>query len=519
MQAPLRTSLIGVLLTLGLPAVAHADSFVLAPLQGRNGAACTNVTDLLSAELDFQPAVSEVIQGKTAPSGNACLASTSCLSALTEQGGGQELITGVLYTTSKTYTMDMVYFDGHTIVRRQKFELAADPTALADGMTGVVRALLLGKTPAEEDKAQPAASDFDFSPSGNDDFQFEDGSTGSTKIASDDAARKRAEAEARAQAEAAARQKAQEEAQRRAAAEARRRQEEARRAEEERRRHEEEVAQQKAAASHKDPSPADFDPNSISFASASKSDIKIESNDAQGGSDAVASLDDLDDLDLDDPSPRHSASSSRSGSDDLDLDLDGPVKQKKPKRQRSPSASHATARTPRPASESNHAVSLVARGGYSPYYTLGFLTYGGEISVPFGQSGLYASAGVEAWSVHRVLPQAVAEQVGQARAWDSIFPFNAGLLYKFDHGGDVVPYVGADLLAAQYYVDKSAGKSYWAFGPRARLGADVFLSKVFGLTVDGSLGFWSGKQWEIIDTGVKNSGMLPRIEGGAVFRL
>ncbi|TVQ93414.1 MAG: hypothetical protein EA397_04665 [Deltaproteobacteria bacterium] len=337
-------------------------------------------------------------------------------------------------------------------------------------------------------------------------------------------ARKEAEERARREAEERARREAEERA-RREAEEARRRdaelarQREAedarRRAADDARRREAEEARRAASAStmtQVEDDDDDFDPDAISFGAAPL---------------LVVEEDDEDDFELppvadtgpqrgstyfteEEPPPRPSRI--------VDLDDDEPIG--KSPREKAPKPSKDRGQSNKSSSFEGDPslVQIKLRGGYSPYYRLGFVTYGGEISVRLGESGLHLLAGLEGWSVQRNIPERFQQPGMPTTAWNTIFPVNLGAIYKVDiNDGQVRPYVGADLIGAQYYVPEDGSGSKLSIGARARGGIDYMLSKNFGLNADLAVGFWTGGEWEIIERDVKNSGLLPQISGGIVI--
>lgn len=501
----------------GMPAVAFANSVVLAPLLSRDTEMAHNATDLLSAELDFQPGVDKVIEIGSTPSNNSCLSSSSCLNGLVREGGGDQLITGAMSSTSDTFTLDLVYYDAATrkTIRRKTFTMDASPMALADGMTAVVRELLTGTTPEQEEEDAVVADSFDYSLEDSDEFAFEEPDPAAERAAKErrkkeDAARRAAEEEeARRRAEEQARIRAEDEARRKAAEDEARRQaeqEEARRqAEEDEKRRKKEDRQ----ASNDEPA-EDFDPSMISFSSAT-SQIKVESAEeitfARPSGISVES----DGTNYGEVALGEDEDPGRGEIVDIDGQRAASRDSGRSKREKTRTR---TARKPAP--EGSRSLKVTARAGYSKYFQLGFITYGGEIGVPLGQSGAYVVAGVEGYSVNRTLPPEWQTQLGRATAWDTIIPFNAGLHYELGTGG-VRPYLGADFTFAQYFYDEEAQQRSFTWGLRGRLGADFMLSKVFGLNINGAMGFWKGDNWEIIDTGVKNTGVLPQVSAGTVF--
>jgi len=162
---------------------------------------------------------------------------------------------------------------------------------------------------------------------------------------------------------------------------------------------------------------------------------------------------------------------------------------------------------------------MTARGGLSTYYSLKFFTYGGEFAVPVGRH-VAILAGIEAYSALRNIPEDQQELVtlknGQTmkktREWNTIFPFNLGVVARLDRK-KVRPYVGADGIWAQYFVD-AANNSAWTYGARARLGADFLITEQLGFNVNLAAGVWRGSYWTYIEDGIENLGVLPQFSAG-----
>lgn len=483
-----------------LPTTALADSIVLAPLVSRNAETSASVSSLMSAELDFQPSVDRVVEIDQSPSSTSCLASTSCLKGLLAAGGGEQLITGAVSSTSAVHTLDLVYYDGESgrILRRQTFELPATPMGLADGMTGVIRELLTGKTKAEETAEEDAVASYEFEVEG-DDFSFEAAPKPPSR-AEEERRRRAAEEEARRRLAEEEARRAEEE--RRRLAEERRREEEAarRRAEEEERRRLEaqaklEADRRREEGEQRTAALDEFDPSLIQFGSASD-EIRVESaEDIQFEDGGLAFADEEEVAFV-----------------DLDEDLDAPPTRSDRSRRREHSPRPTAARPEIEREGSGHAIQITARGGYSRYYQLGFITYGAELALPIAGTGLHVIGGVEAYSVNRTLPAELQEQVGRATAWDTIIPFNAGLVYKIGTG-PVVPYVGADAIVTRYLQDPNA----FSVGGRGRLGLDVMITRAFGINANVGLGAWHGTRWGAVDTGMQNTGFLPQASAGTIF--
>ena len=123
-------------------------------------------------------------------------------------------------------------------------------------------------------------------------------------------------------------------------------------------------------------------------------------------------------------------------------DLDTPAPGKVPSR-----ATTSTASVPKPDNGESYdsTAQLTLRGGYAKYYGLGFVAVGGEAAVPV-YSGLNLVAGVQVWAVQRALPTDVAATAGAISEWNTIFPINFGVLYKFSAGNTSIIVPVAQIL-------------------------------------------------------------------------
>ena len=187
-------------------------------------------------------------------------------------------------------------------------------------------------------------------------------------------------------------------------------------------------------------------------------------------------------------------------------DLDSPEPDaKRPRRRKTP------ATTP----TSDHTVQVTARGGYAVYYSLDFASAGLEIALPVADR-LDVMVGVDTYMTRRRLTPDLQAATGVLATWESILPWNAGALYRVPAGG-IEFYGGADVIVAPYYIDEIGAD--WTVGGRARFGANIPISKNLGLNIDSSLGLWSGRTWRLIEQGIGNTGLLPRVAAGLVVRL
>ncbi|MCB9697829.1 MAG: hypothetical protein H6738_13690 [Alphaproteobacteria bacterium] len=169
------------------------------------------------------------------------------------------------------------------------------------------------------------------------------------------------------------------------------------------------------------------------------------------------------------------------------------------------------ARAPK-SSDVGHTVQVTGRGGFSKYYAFNFVTGGAEIGVA-AYRGLHLVAGAEVYAVKRVLPPDLQLETGIYSEWNTIFPLNLGMLYKFPIG-IAQPYVGADAIFVQYYKDEIG--SDWAGGGRLRGGVDLMFIDNFGLNINVAAGGWFGQNWSLIQQNVGTSGFLPQASGGMV---
>lgn len=551
---------------LAVPSLAAASEVVLPPLVPRGATTVqqvANITQLMSSEMDFMGEVDRVIELQKAPPGynSACVDSASCLTRVGRDAGGDYVVAGTLRTTDATVYMDLVYYDASRgrYIRRKSFELDNQPEIIADNMDDVVKELITGEAPKVDDAL---ADDFDLLNFDDDlDLGFDESDFAEARR-DEEAERARREAEARRQREAQAKAAAEAEARRRAQAAEQARLDEQRRkaeaaaaarqaAEEEARRRAQaeerriaELEAERRAAAERDTRAAaereararraaeeerlaaqeadevEFDPSMISFGDSSiivedqEPDVVEEAPVRTRQVETPSYFEDLDD------------------EDDAVVDLDEPVDYEpvdyEPARVDKP-APEKTRREKvvrdRPAREQSGfdgdptAAQLTLRGGYNPYFKLGFVTYGGELSLALGDSGVRALVGVEAWSVQRSIPERFQAQAGAPTEWNTIVPLSAGVVYAFDVAdGRVKPYLGGDVIGARYYSpEEGGGLGAWSVGARGRAGLDLMVVRNFGINLNAGVGFWSGKDWVVIEKDVRNAGLLPQVSAGTVF--
>lgn len=510
--------LLPALLVLGmaLPTVASASEVVLPPLVPRGSSTSardiSNITTLIASELDFMPEVDRVIELGSVPTtlNLACLDRSSCLSSIATQAGGDRMLTGSLQIRSSIVLLDLQWFDvssGRT-VRRQTFEIDNKPELIADAMNQIVHEMVTGVVPKTEEEEAAGSSLSLLDLDEEDEFNFDEEDFA---IAAADEAKRKAEAEERARIEAEARERraaeerarieAQAQAQREAEERARREaQARAQREAEERARREAEERAAVAVADEPDEIDDfdDFDPNAISFGSAPI--VEETEPEPQDPPERESSYftDDLEIVDLDD-GPVTAGSSSKS------------------RRERTAKPRASSSKAGSGFDSEPTTVQIALRGGYSPYYGLGFLTYGAEGALNIADSGVHLVAGLQGWSVQRQVPERFQTAGGPTTGWNTIYPFNAGAVYKADlMDGQVRPYGGGDLILAQYYAPADGSGGKLSFGLRARAGVDFMVHRNFGFNADLAVGFWTGNDWEIIERGVKNAGLLPQVSAGVV---
>ncbi|MBN2798185.1 MAG: hypothetical protein JXX28_03490 [Deltaproteobacteria bacterium] len=529
----------------------------VAPLisKGANDMEISNVTSLITSELDFRPEYDGAQELDSRPGSltASCLGNASCLSGIGRAVGAQYLVTGSLSTTTTQFTVELVLCDvgSGRIVRRQSFPMSAAPEAVAAGVSKAVFEIVTGKAPGQAAREEEEEISFDPSALVDDEFDF----VGGAEVADWDPAQAAAEeaeaarraaaaraeedrrrllaeeearrAEAQRRAEEEARLRAAEQARMQAEAEARRRAEDEarRRAEDERRQADAAAARRRAdeEAARAARQPAitdDFDPSMISFGSAA-GQIQVDSaEDIQFGRPAAPVMERVveDDFDFNalDEEEEVVAPSRPRNLDSLDS---GPSSRKPAPRSAAPSrgsssrssSTRSSARVDKPASDSG-GVTLALRAGYAPYQVFGYLSGGAELGLSVG-GGVKLVLGASSYAVERDLPPGL--QNGSPTEWNSIFPWNVGALYQLSDA-DLRPWLGADVSFALYYVNP-AGQSSWTVGPRGRGGFDYYMSDNFGLTGSLALGYWQGKDWDLIQREVAESGMLTEVTAGVVL--
>ncbi|MCB9684013.1 MAG: hypothetical protein H6738_01330 [Alphaproteobacteria bacterium] len=156
-----------------------------------------------------------------------------------------------------------------------------------------------------------------------------------------------------------------------------------------------------------------------------------------------------------------------------------------------------------------HRLEVVAHGGGATYAPFAFVTFGAEVGVRT-VSGVFVVAGVDVWGTNRILPPELQLDTGIYNQWNWMQPLHLGAVFKLEVG-PIEAYAGADALACNYYRD--ADGAAWAFGGRARLGADWYFLDNLAVEVDLAPGVWSGGAWPDIDDRARSLG--PVLTGSA----
>ncbi|MBX2802457.1 MAG: hypothetical protein KTR31_32555 [Myxococcales bacterium] len=486
-----------------LPSAAHAGAVVLSPLLGDdtvNDKQRFAVHQLLSSELDFAPEVSRVVELSTVPSGlnDWCLGNARCLGGIVASNEADEMLAGRLRATGNELQLTLVFFDGQSVARTHNYTIPSDPTGMANEITPVIREMLTGVNPREAEAAKPTTADFEVEDTLETDPEMD--------LDFDDAV---AEAPPTRS-----------------------------------------IPTAPAPQPEPPPPPApaaslDADAAAITFGS-SVDDISVSELEAIQFADPgsvqaepaaeqstaatrevprpqpVAQRRPIPEGMMDAPSGEDAENtglvqSSSRRQDRQDRRASKPDKAAKPARTQRSTSSRV--RTTRPTTDDSdpRTFQIAGRGGYSNYYTFDFITVGVEASARV-VAGLNVIAGVEAYTVNRILPPDVALEQGVANRWDVIFPMNVGLIYDFDLG-KAQPYVGADFIFVRYYNDPDPEfGADWAGGGRGRLGLNYMVLDQLGINVNLAAGAWWGANWGIIESGLQPSGFLPQISAGTVVR-
>ncbi len=554
------------LLALTLPSSAFAVEAAVSPFAavGVDGEVAFNVTSAFSSELEFRVEYDWVEQLAAPPTGMSarCLSSTSCLKTAGKSTGKNHLVGGNVSAVGDKLEIEIVLFDVDkgTTIRRKTFTTTESGLVVDAG--SFVNELLTGASYEAAAEATAVADSSEFLDAG-DDWDFEDDyevsstiplptNSGRSLEEFDDPvdyeaalAQERAEEERlrqeeqdRLRREEEARIAAEQERQRQAEEERLRQEEEARLAaaraaaeEEDRRRREEEAAAAAAAAAMLiDDDEMDLD--SISFGSSadaiSVEDISFSSSagsivieeddgytaDSRSGYEEV----DLDSWDEDDDWSEGDYGRTSGGYLDLD---EKPEQVTDSSRRSSSSSERSSNRSSNKSSASRSSISsdkddglgfqIAARGGVSRYQSFGFVTYGAEIGIPVADNVL-VRVGLEGFSTEREIPPALREDAGEETRWNTILPFNGGVAFYPLTSGVFRPYFGGDVTLTPYTPEFDMSP-----GVRGRAGADLMFSDNFGLNANLALGWWYGKEFDQIQEGLKDSGLVPQASAGTVL--
>ncbi len=155
---------------------------------------------------------------------------------------------------------------------------------------------------------------------------------------------------------------------------------------------------------------------------------------------------------------------------------------------------------------------LTARGGYTNYSRLHFVTGEAEVAVR-AIAGLHAVAGVAIYGVQLEPPVQRQLETGKLKEWAALAPIHLGARYQIALLDDLLqPFVGIDALTGQYYQGDDGVA--WAIGGRLRAGIDVMVLDALGVHANLGLGVWSGDRWSDLETGVPDTGPLPQVSLG-----
>ncbi|MEN0067177.1 MAG: hypothetical protein AAGA48_33910 [Myxococcota bacterium] len=162
-------------------------------------------------------------------------------------------------------------------------------------------------------------------------------------------------------------------------------------------------------------------------------------------------------------------------------------------------------------------VRLTARGGYTNYSRLHFVT--GEAEVAFRVvSKLHVVAGAAVYGVQLTPPVQRQLETGKLKEWAALAPFHAGVRFQFPVlSNELYPFVGADLLTGRYYQSDDGGA--WALGARLRGGVDWMFLDPLGLHANVGFGVWTGDRWGELATGLPTTGVLPQLSVGLTYAL
>ena len=474
------------LLLLGmLSTSAYAKKAVVPPFVARSISAeqKLSMTTLIASELELMGDFDEVAQLDKSPSGwsSGCISSSSCLSSIARKAGAQALLGGSISKRGDEYEVKLVYFSGGKIVRNKTTRMSTDPIQVADQLANHARLVVTGVSPTDKEEAQRVQG-FE-----SDDFLDEE--EDDSIIVPPPVSRRIATPPPRSQ----------------------------------------QPVQLEDPQEGRGYAPAPVPPPARQPPPRQQEEVRVE--DFQFG-DATKLIQ------VDTPEPRRQQQQQppprqqpvyrppvqQTYEDPPDTppqtrrydDLDDPQPPPRPVRQapqrvRKPPTQRD--RGDRDRRNSNAGTfGLAGRLGYSNFQTLNFLTYGIEGAFQV-QDMLAIVAGLEAYSVRRELPVELVPQGEPAVQWNTILPFNLGVLYK-PSATDIRPYVGAGAQIIPGYVKSTGGAAY---GFRGRGGVDFILADNFGLNLNVAAGIWSGEHFNEVQEGLKPTGLVPQISGGTIF--
>lgn len=490
------------LLALAMPLQAHADAVALTPLLKDRKVPTERVQDifsLMSSELEFMQGVDEVIEIDPPPPSliPSCLDSTRCLGAITRDSKADTLLTGAIEMVGDRLLVDMLYYDVRTnkVVRRNTFDLSAQPAELVDGMTPMLVEILTGVSPVQEREASEM-TDVDFGADlAGEDMGFYEEPTRTIQPAPVPAEPSRA-GSTRA------------------------------------------VSRTITAPPvPPEPEPEDdgFNPDDFSFGSSaedisfgdSSADITYTPPPAQPVREAPPA-----------PAPRQPTYEEerldRYDPDVIEMELAEDADLDRGQ-SRTASSTRSTTQRNNKSNDSDEwrRLHIQVKGGYTNYGVFNFGTVELEAKVRVS-GGLFVHLGGGLNFVRRcvpfdpneagrefITPDPVCGDPSLDVTTDFIVPVQLGMLYHFKPG-KFQPYVGVDGQFAQIYVESVFDEDdqlidqipYFTGGARFRAGFDVFFTRNFGLNLDAALGFWMGDGWRLIDPRNPSIGFMPHISGG-----
>jgi len=446
------------------------------------------MTTLIASEIELMGEFDEVQQLDKKPSGwgSSCMSSSSCLRSIAKKYGAQAVVGGSVSKRSDRYDIKLVYFDNGKIVRTESTKLEISPMAVADGLATYARFVVTGVDP-EAKKKEARVEGFE---AGGVDFLDEEEEDDTPLVLAPTVSRRIATPPSSS------------------------------RLTDDFEDPDERGGYAPARTPPPPPAPAEDPDEDFEFGSATD-DIEVE--DVTFGS--ATSLIEVEEpapaprRTYAEPAPRQSYRSYDDEDPEGDSprsydDLDEPEPQPRPTRTaRSRPERSVSVRRPQTASNSNAgSLGLTGRLGFSNFQSLNFLTYGLEGAFQV-QDTLALVIGLEAYSVRRTLPPELVPVGQPAVQWNTILPFNVGMLYK-PSASDIRPYVGAGMQLIPGYV-KSTGAM--AFGFRARGGVDFIIADNFGLNLNAAAGMWSGEYFGEVQEDLQPTGLVPQISGGTVF--